>query len=326
MEIYLIISVDTECDKGPGWKIQQPLAFKNILTGIPQRLQPLFESHHVKPTYLLSPEVLQNNACVDLLKSLQEKVELGAHLHSEFIHPFAKLQASRSDDFQSEYPKDIEYKKLENVTCLFEDKLGFAPRSFRAGRFGISQYTLSFLEELGYHVDSSVTPTRWWWGTKGQGVNFLGSDNQPYHPSRRDFRKPGNMKIMEVPISIVNPFWDRIPKTIQLAINPLNVYHPKVLNKLLSRHPKSMWLRPTFSSPQEMMSVVERLCAQRRGKSVVLCMMFHSNEATPGMSPYFQSQQEVKNLLKALTVFLDVLYSRYNIQSIGLSEVPDIVG
>ena len=78
--------------------------------------------------------------------------------------------------------------------------------------------TKQVLKELGYLVDSSVTPTRWWWRRRGEGVNFLGASDQPYFPDVKDFRKNGNMKILEVPVTLTNNFWNRIPHFIQLAI------------------------------------------------------------------------------------------------------------
>ena len=87
--ISLAITIDTECDKGPGWRVRQPLGFRNVLEGVPGRLQPIFERWGVKPTYLLSPEVLLHDGCVGLFRGLNDRVELGTHLHSEFVGPGA---------------------------------------------------------------------------------------------------------------------------------------------------------------------------------------------------------------------------------------------
>jgi len=136
----MTISLDTECDKGDGWAVRQPLSFRNVLEGVPERLQPLFDAHGIKATYLLSPEVLQNEACAALVQALKGQAELGAHLHAEFISPHDAPRTDNTHAFQSDYPPEVERAKLENLTRLFQDRLGKAPTSFRAGRFGISRY------------------------------------------------------------------------------------------------------------------------------------------------------------------------------------------
>ena len=38
MKIYLCVSIDCECDKGPGWRLQKPLSFSGVYEGIANRL------------------------------------------------------------------------------------------------------------------------------------------------------------------------------------------------------------------------------------------------------------------------------------------------
>jgi len=251
--------------------------------------------------------------------------ELGTHLHSEFIEPEADFGSNHARSFQADFAPETEFRKLENLTGLFERAFGFAPKSFRAGRFGLSRYTLEFLEKLGYTVDSSVTPYMWWWRRRGEGVNFLGAPNQPYHPSRDDFRKPGHMKILEVPVTLINHFWEKFPLAWLRAINPINRLQTVALNKLVGPRLKCLWLRPTYSTAQEMMALTEHLCRQVGHDRVLLCMMFHSNECTASLSPYNSSAGEVSLFLGRLRDYFLTLFSAYDVQSIGLSEVVDVV-
>ena len=324
MKIYLFVTLDTECDKGPNWKVRQPLSFNNILEGVPERLQPLFEKYGIKPTYLLSPEVLKNEACVSLFKNLGAKVELGTHLHSEFIEPFDSPETETTESFQNEFEPDVEFEKLKNLTELFKTRFKFAPSSFRAGRFGISQYTLGLLEKLEYKVDSSVTPFMWWWRRRGEGVNFLGAPNQPYYPCFKDFRKPGNMRIFEVPVTLINPFWDHFPKPVLRFINPVNRLQTIILNSFFKKQLRSSWLRPTYATAEEMLFVTEYLCQQVKTDSLVLCMMFHSNEASAGMSPYNSTKEEVEAFLEQLNKYFEILYTRFEVQAIGLTDAVSV--
>jgi len=315
-----------ECDKGPHWAIRKPLSFLNIIEGIPHKLQPIIDEFSLKTTYLLSPEVLANSECLKLFQSLQNQNELAAHMHGEFVEPLANWNADRTDAFQIDFSPLIEYQKIHSLTELFEKKLGFRPTSFRAGRFGLSRYTLRFLDKLGYFVDSSVTPFTWWWRRKGKGVNFLGAPYQPYFPSFNDFRKRGKMKILEVPIGIVNPFWAKWPSPILRRINPLNRIQTILLSTFLGKRIKSIWLRPTFSTVHQMIFVTHWIIKSVRSRTPILNMMFHSNEIMAGMSPYNQSEDEVKNFLKKLREYFTFLLSKFEVQSIALSETVKIIG
>jgi len=325
LNIYLTVTLDTECDKGPGWKVRQPLSFKNIIEGVPERLQPLFHEFDIKPTYLLSPEVLREENCVSLFQTLDGSVELGTHLHAEFIEPEATPLADNTSAFQSDFTPEAEFEKLRNLTELFADRFGYHPGSFRAGRFGISRHTLGFLEKLGYNVDSSVTPYMWWWRRKGEGVNFLGAPDQPYFPSSDDFRKPGKMNILEVPVTLNNPFWDKFPKKFLRLLNPLNRLQTICLNVFFKNKLSCQWLRPTYSTSEEMLSVTDYEYHKIDEDQVFLCMMFHSNEATAGMSPYNASRDDVDRFLERLRDYLYALFEHYEVQSIGLSEAPKLL-
>lgn len=87
MDVYLCTSIDCECDKGPGWRLQKPLAFAGVLQGIRQRLQPLFRRYRMKPTYLLSPEVIRDARALETIARLEGNAELGTHLHGELAEP-----------------------------------------------------------------------------------------------------------------------------------------------------------------------------------------------------------------------------------------------
>jgi len=54
-----------------------------------------------------------------------------------------------TSEIQSSYSQEIEFEKLKNLTDLFINKFGHRPTSFRAGRFGAGNNTISALENLG---------------------------------------------------------------------------------------------------------------------------------------------------------------------------------
>jgi hypothetical protein len=325
---FLIISIDTECDKTTGWNIQRPLSFSNISEGVAKFLQPLFQKYKIRPTYLLSPEVIADPDSAAYFMSIAGDAELGAHLHSEFIEPDANFSAERASDYQSDYPASIEEAKLKNLTLLFENTFGFMPLSFRGGRFGIGPSTLSILEKLGYRVDSSVSPDTYWVRNNNGYQNFLGAPYQPYFPSVKDFRKKGSMKIIELPVTMYNRRLLPFPAAIKQKIK-INRRWKHFVYKALFRPGKNLlWLRPTWFNAHEMLSIAKKMIAnvekenfKTSGNSdVYLCMMFHSNEYTLGCSPYSMTGEHLATMKRNLEDFLRLM-DEMQVKPIGLSEV-----
>jgi hypothetical protein len=319
MNIYLAITIDTECDKGEKWKVKQPLSFKNTREGILNNLQPIIDKYSAKATYLLSPEVINDNPSVAVFKDLSDRSELGTHLHAEFIEPEANLSSTNTNHYQSDFPENIEFKKLQNLTNLFKEKFGYQPTSFRAGRFGISRKSLLFLENLGYLVDSSVTPDMQWHNTNGNTVNYFGAPYQPYHPDKHDFRKKGNMRLIQFPVSVYHPSLLNRSPALKRQIRLNNRYH-HILFNYLTGFKKQIWLRPTFSKVEELKDVTNKLIAKQQNQNTFFCMMFHSNEYELGMSPYSLTKPDLQQNMQRLDGYLAWLTNTHTVKFIGLSD------
>lgn len=273
-KIIVSVSIDTECDHDPRWIRSDPLQFHSITEGLPNRLQPAFEEVGAVPTYLLTVEVLEDSASVEALKALQGKYEYGTHLHAAFIEPEKKFQdyaGIDSPDFQCAYEPDIELQKLSNLSSLFKNELGYAPTSFRAGRYGASANSVNSLEQLGYKVDTSVTPHMQWQEPNAQ-VDFRKAPEQPYFPSVDLLSKPQSHtpgRILEVPVTV----------------------KPRVF-----RDPR--WFRPWFATVDQMKEIVRYQLKKHASQQVLsINMMFHSMEVIEKASPYPQSKEDVKRFI-----------------------------
>lgn len=311
MKIFVLISIDTECDKGPGWKLQQPMAFENITKGLPQTLEPLFEGLSLKPTYLLSPEIIQHGESIAYFKSLRN-VELGTHLHLEFIEPEANWKADRTKGIQADLSSQLEFEKLKNLTDLFTTAIGYAPLSFRAGRFGIGRHSFTHLQQLGYRVDSSITPFKTHYYESGTINNFWGKPSYPYRISNSD--------LIQVPVSIANEDFSRLPLWVLRNVEDKRTLSKRILGRLGYKS-KSSWFRPHRNDGKGLIHVAEQLIrATPSHKIPVLNMMFHSNEILAGASPYCQTDEEVQAYLKALEEVFAFLQRNYQVCSIGLGE------
>jgi len=319
--VNLIISIDTECDKGAKWKVKQPLEFKNITIGLNERLQPLFDRHDIKASYLLSPEIISDQNSKRYFQSIQDRIDLGTHLHSEFIGPQAELDCEITSSFLDDYAESIQYQKLENLTNEFIQAFNKHPISFRAGRYGLAKKTLDYLTELGYQVESSVTPNMWWWRNKSHGVNYLGAPTQPYRPNNSSPRRRGNSSLIEVPISISSSFWQSMPHWLRYCINPINRYQTIAINLLFKRWIKYTWIRPSFSSVEEMLHGSELIINSADSKETVVCMMFHSNETFEDASPYNKTLDDVERFLTTIENYIVEMKKRYDLKSTGLSAM-----
>jgi hypothetical protein len=325
MNVFLCVSIDCECDKGPAWRVRHPLAFSGITDGIFDRLQPLFRRHRARPTYLLSPEVMRDPESVDGLRAIAGECELGTHLHGELVDADAPLPDVTSD-FQRDYPPAVERARLTRLSEQFRTVFGFAPRSFRAGRFGVGAHTLGFLDELGYAVESSVTPFVDWAASGAPGLSFVGAPTQPYHPDPGAPERRGASRLVEVPVTI----------------------RPRAL-PLVGRWLPPRWLRPTRASGAALIDLAldeirsarasarraeraEELLAGlrparmpvRSQRPVVLNAMLHNVEVIPGASPYAATATRADAILARLGALLDFA-RREAIRVVGLGDVPELL-
>ena len=320
-KIFLSITIDTECDKEFDWKVKRPLSFDNTRNQIKSNLLPVFNEFGAIPTYLLSPEVIKDEESAEVFKSFGNSVELGTHLHSEFIEPEANLDTDNTDLYQKDLTYEVEKRKLENLTNLFFDTFGYKPLSFRAGRYGISQRTFGILEKLGYKVDSSVTPDMQWKNKNKfkNSLNFFGAPYQPYYPDNDDFRKPGKMEILQSPVSVVNYKLSSLPSFLKRKIR-LNNRYQHILFNYLTNFNKPVMLRPTNNSLEKMIALSNYLIKSNEASHIFLCMMFHSNEYCIGASPYSMTKEKVKKNISNLERYLCWLKNQKNISFTKLSD------
>jgi hypothetical protein len=284
------------------------MAFEGVYVGIVKRLQPLFATYGAKPTYLVSPEVLRDERCTKELRSIGPSCELGAHLHGEYAEPGA-WDPDVTRDFQRDYDGDLERQKLTYLTDQFIRAFDHQPVSFRAGRFGIGSRTIGILEELGYSVESSVTPCIDWSSSGAKGLSFEGAPTQPYRPDHEDPAREGASKLLEIPVTIRRRLLNSIPG-IGKRIEP-------------------RWLRPTWTTGEAMVRLAEDEIAEARraapGRAVILNAMLHNTEIMPNTSPYAKNEPGARIILDRLRHLL-AFAQRESIPVIGLGDVPEVLG
>jgi len=90
-QVYVLITIDTECDHDPHWVRSSPLTFTSITEGLPNRLQPAFDSVGAVPTYLLTVEVMEDEESVESLRKLWT-----ALISSAIMHRRSSLKSSKT--------------------------------------------------------------------------------------------------------------------------------------------------------------------------------------------------------------------------------------
>lgn len=282
---HLLVTIDVECDKSTRWHIARPLAFRAVTEAMPDRLQPLFDRCGVRPTWLLSPEVLADDVSMATLTALPNG-ELGTHLHPELIGPGPVVDPATgpvTDAMQGDCAPAVERAKLEALTDRFIARTGRRPTAFRAGRFGVGRASGRWLAELGYRVDSSVTPHLAWTNAAGEArPDFRGCPERPYRVGD-DLFTPGAGPLWEVPVTVLAP--DALP-----GARPM---WPGATSGA------PVWFRPWYADAETLRAIVRRVAAERDGPAPPrpLVMMFHNVELLANASPYTRSEADVQRYL-----------------------------
>jgi len=273
----IYVTLDTEMDNDAHWGKHYPPEYSSVTEGIPQMLRPIWDKYQVHPIYFVSPEVLYDERCVEVLKSeVRKGAVIGAHLHPEYIHP-DRIWGKEIENETAKYPcfdysQKIEKEKLINLTELIQDKLGIRPYWYRAARFGADNDTIRILKELGYQYDSSVTP-KIDWTSKG-GPDHSKAPLGEYKVSRKSLQEKACIEkefsgIIEKPVTIYGKRWGILGRVL-----------PD--NWLFYR-----WLRPTHMTYLELKHIVR--CMDRDGLKEGV-MMFHSMEIMINKTPYVRTK------------------------------------
>jgi hypothetical protein len=315
-----IISIDTEGDNQ--WEFGSELTVKNIQY-VP-RFQELCEKFGIKPTYLVTTEVCNDQYSQQLFTDYWSdgRAEIGAHLHLWTTPPFEDREGYRSNDanhgFANELSDELLSAKLKNLTEHITSAFGKRPTSFRSGRYGFNDRVAHHLAENGYIVDSSVTPLLSWASYKGLPDGEGGPDFIDRTPFPYTYGTAGKT-LIEIPVSILST---RFPLNRNRQLSGYffrhvdNSFILKGFRKILFRD-QPLWFRP---NPWMTMNHFEELIDESfRINLPYIVMMFHSSELMPGCSIYRPDNDSIEKLYELLGNFFNLLKNK-NIASVTLTE------
>lgn len=300
---YFIITIDTEGDNI--WRrVMTPKGMREITVENAkyiERFQLLCEKYHFVPTYLVNYEMAHAEPFVSLAKEWirENKCEIGMHMHAWNTPPIHDLPFNRKghNPFAGEYPREILWKKLCNMTKVLEKQFGVRPTSHRGGRWYIDAWYIRALQKLGYEVDCTVTPGISWKKTIGNmlyGPDYRKFPKHSYYMDGRYINKPVVKKdncILQVPPTIISsPFHKRFQKIWDNPSDIKNVIEEKI------------WLRPNGHNLQDMKYIVEKTKNRE-----YIEFMLHSSELMPGGSPNFKNGESIEKMYRDLESLFEMI-------------------
>jgi hypothetical protein len=123
--------------------------------------------------------------------------EIGIHIHTWI------WDLNVSKWVQTKDPEH-EAEIVRHCVDMFKTKFGFSPSSVRMGWNTMSNEIMRALDASGLIVDSSAIPGTFCSGKFDKRDNIMDwsrAPSAPYRPSYDDYQSPGDMKILEIPIS-----------------------------------------------------------------------------------------------------------------------------
>ena len=303
----LLVAIDTEGDNQWDAQARRHQTFVNIHRL--DRLHDFFAQHGVRPTYVITYPVARDPQSAAMLRGLLARgdCEIGAHHHAWETPPCDPADIDRHP-YAMSLPLDQFDAQLATLTSAITDAVGVAPVSYRSGRFGFSASHVSSLERAGYLVDSSVAPL--FYEAHKQGPDFVGAPLTPYYLAYDNATRPGTSGVLELPITAA--LNRRVPAALEqlYARAPRNYTTKRVLRLLRIAHVR--WLRPSYTSADEMIALARQVVARQ---APILNLLFHSSEVIVGGSPYNKTEGE-------LTAFYDRLGKALTFMTRDLGAEP----
>ena len=293
----LLVAIDTEGDNQWDAAARRDQRFENIYAL--GRLHDFFAGYGVRPTYVITYPVASDARAAETLRSLLARgdCEIGAHHHAWETPPFDQHDVERHP-YASSLSLDRFDRQLQVLTDAIDAAVGRRPVSYRSGRFGFSASHVSSLERAGYLIESSVAPL-FYEKHKG-GPDFVDAPLTPYYLAYDDATKPGSSDLLELPISAA--LSRRVPGWLERLYGraPSPYTTRRILRLLRIAHVR--WLRPSYSSAEDMIALARQLVD--RG-TPMLNLLFHSSEAIVGGSPYNRTESDLNGFFDRLGRFFD---------------------
>jgi hypothetical protein len=168
--------------------------------------------------------------------------EIGFHPHLYRPYKGAWIQETRKGHLAEKLNES--YKAMA--------KHGFSPTSSRIGETYMTNEIMATLTRLGIKIDSTAVPGRLRKDSI-KNIDWRGTPQTPYRPSRTNYRVPSNkpLDIVEVPMTTVKTKVEYDKRPLKRYVNLS--FHHKILRRGVSAHIKSNYILTTVTHTSEIL-------------------------------------------------------------------------
>ena len=260
-----------------------------------KRAQDIFDRYGLRPCYVVDYPVVSNPISAETIKGfLARGAEVGVHLQPWTTPPLVEPK-DNWHAFPGNLSASLERQKLASLINAVKKTFGISPRTYKAGRYGISRASLRAIEDFGFDVDLSVAPTFNY--SSGGGPDFSKFSASPYWfgQSRKLLELPTTSDYVGLLRSLGTPLW-RLSETGWMGKTHLRGALDKL--GLLSR----IRLTPEAYTAAEMIRLTRTLLANG---CRYFTLSFHSSSLQPGFTPYSKTEADTDKILVELEKYLD---------------------
>jgi hypothetical protein len=276
-------------------------------------LQEVVGAYGVRPTYLLTYPILDDDVVIHLLRRQLNRgyCDVGAQLHP-WVNPPLSGEGGLGASFSGNLPPGLEEAKLVALKARFIERFGRPPIAYRAGRYGFGYETADLLERHGFEIDTSVAPRTTSYDEGGP--DYADFDYELFWFGRE-------RRLLEVPLcrSVVGWGGRLAPPVYRFlsgkTLTRLRV--PGIVTRL--RFAERITLSPEGNDVGAMLRLIRHLRA--RGQTVFV-ISFHSSSLAPGQNPYVRSRADLHEFYDRLSGVLDAMANRLDFRFASLAELP----
>ncbi|MBM3736428.1 MAG: WalW protein [Acidobacteria bacterium] len=276
------------------------------------KAQRIFDEYGIRPTYVIDHPVASQPAGSAPLQEIAAsgRCEIGAHLHP-WVNPPVEEPVNLYNSYACNLPAPLAREKLRRLGAAISATFGFPPRSYKAGRYGISAAMIPALKEEGYEVDLSTAPP----------FDYRGDGGPDFTRSQPDcYWLGGKNEMLEIPTTGAFVGWGPMAPRLRFAQASTRLGEKLRIPGILSRLGvvDRLRLSPEGFTSEEHRKLTQFLVDRGVG---VLTFSFHSPSLEPGHTAYVRSQADLEDFLGKFRRYFDYFFGQLGGRTMTALEV-----